>query len=777
MEQLYEKLSRTLRRAGVQATIERVLNDIGAVLPHDEFMGDMLRDGEEVIVTLRGEDGKSSFPIDAAAPASALQTGGGRGLVCSARAGAPTSKGIVPITAMVEMPTGESDESSSDEEQLPAGPQVVEYPPPPVFPRGSGEGSMPIPGPSEEFEIEAMPRETMFVEHPCEPIAPATYDNDFLHENLTPKLRQFVLEHFQEDLITEPKYVPSIKKFVGSKFYQACGSFVTVFMRPQVVVGSDPGATLPVHYNVAKSDILTFQHKSEGQMERAEEHLELFAATMRGLRSLLVRGMSESDHINVMLPHSYQAFEESEGVMMEADRPLFPKIDGSRPVIIIDTSGPAGKHLPFVKAALKRALHAQLASCAAFQFIRFAASGGEPHLWAQEMVPPTDEVLQSAEEWIENLVPASKAVLLNGIRYALGHEAADVVYVLSSAEVDKSHHDSVLTGIRALNSREVAIHTIAVDPGPMGELLLRNIAESNHGDIVIKFFDELAARNACATGDPRWKSWRTNLVNEKSKQLSDTFKKQKLSIGGQIKIIDVMQREERQKENMWREERNCAQRLLIGAEVQRTGSQDRDAVRELERKTARTQSERVGGGFAYQTSELDLGLEHLFEHKSAIPWTANSDTVAAGPRLPSTGSTRGGARLPPSREGRPEALPPPEARVERPSSARTRKAQGRPPPNPWAPDAGRPSRPTSGQRRPSSGTRTASADRAAGVRAPSPSGKVAAPKPRKGGSLVRPPVAEKALQSPSGHAGPLTAPAPLVQVAVPTSTLERAWSF
>merc|ERR1719450_1524771 len=27
---------------------------------------------------------------------------------------------------------------------------------------------MPIPGPSEEFEVEAMPRETMFVEHPCD---------------------------------------------------------------------------------------------------------------------------------------------------------------------------------------------------------------------------------------------------------------------------------------------------------------------------------------------------------------------------------------------------------------------------------------------------------------------------------------------------------------------------------------------------------------------------------------------------------------------------------
>merc|ERR1719198_2094695 len=101
---------------------------------------------------------------------------------------------------------------------------------------------------------------------------------------MTPKLREFLMEHFQEEFITEPKYVPSIGKFVGPRFYQASGSFISIFMRPQTAIGSDPSNTMPVHYNIAKHDMLTFQRKAEAHMGKAQQHLELFAATMRGLQ-------------------------------------------------------------------------------------------------------------------------------------------------------------------------------------------------------------------------------------------------------------------------------------------------------------------------------------------------------------------------------------------------------------------------------------------------------------------------------------------------------------
>ena len=71
--------------------------------------------------------------------------------------------------------------------------------------------------------------------------------------------------------------------------------------------------------------------------------------------------MSEEDHVNIMLPHHYQAFDEVEGLMMEVEKPMIQTNSSCRnPVIIVDTSGMCGKHLVFVKAALKRVLYAQM---------------------------------------------------------------------------------------------------------------------------------------------------------------------------------------------------------------------------------------------------------------------------------------------------------------------------------------------------------------------------------------------------------------------------------
>merc|ERR1711959_9196 len=98
---------------------------------------------------------------------------------------------------------------------MPAQPTGADYPPPPASLRGPLGSMQRVPGPSENFEIEKMPYDAVQVDHPCEAIQPTTYDNDWLVESLTPQLRGFVLEHFQEDFITEPKYVSSIQKFVG----------------------------------------------------------------------------------------------------------------------------------------------------------------------------------------------------------------------------------------------------------------------------------------------------------------------------------------------------------------------------------------------------------------------------------------------------------------------------------------------------------------------------------------------------------------------------------
>lgn len=813
MDQLVDKLQRTLRRGDINSSVERIQNSLRAVLPHDELLGDMLRDGEEIFVVLRGQDGQlmskkqspaphhvpqqgncySTQSVNAHTPSCAVTTKGG--------AGAGYGNAIPMKLEMTVPPDMQDEESSDDEPLLPAQMNVAPYPPPPHMVKGGLGHDKLVPGPMENFEFQKMPYDVVQVDHPCDPVQPASYDNDWLIESLTPQLREWVMEHFSEDLITVPKYVSSINKFVGPRFYQACGSFISIFMRPQVAQGSDPANTMPVHYNIAKNDLLTFQRKAEAHIDKAQQHLSLFAATMRGLQALLQKGMSESDHISEMLPHSYNALDEVEGMMIEVDRPLIPKIEGSNPILIVDTSGAVGEHLAFVKAALKRALYAHIGDKRSFQLIRFQPAGGEPRLWMRSMVPPVDDALCSAESWIENLQPCSGAKLVNGLRYAMSHQDCDSIYLISTADVEKAQHDSMLSTIRQLNVREVHISTIGVEPQALGELLLRNIAESNHGDFVLKSFSGYDAGPAYCKDDEKWISWRTNLVNEKSKQLSDSFKKPRMTIGSQVRIIEVMQREEKQKEESWREEWKCTQRLLLSAEkCDKYGvSADRDMVKELERKAGRTLAARTGGGFVYQTQELDLGLEKMFEHQSAVPWTANSDTAATGPRVPTGNAGQARiAKFPPSRELLPEAvLPMPERRV-RPKSAggsnpwasSPRNQTRRLPPMQNSARKAAPAQRAPSPRRAASpagsgrGSRAASADRAGGPRAPSPA-RQASPGP-KGGRVAQ---AKKAqthtfTSSPMPSAGQLlpavasASPAAPQNVGSPqTPRLERRWSF
>jgi len=464
-------------------------------------------------------------------------------------------------------------------------------------------------------------------------------------------------------------------------------------------------------------------------------------------------------------------------------------------------------------------------------------------------VAATDQSMTLAEEWIDNLAPVSSARLVHAVRYAMAHQDCDNIYIVSSAAcVDKLEHDTVLASIKQLNTREVRIDAVGIEPTHLGELLLRRIAESNHGDITLKSFNGCTAGPGDASGGGQWTSWRTNLVNEKSKQLSDNFKKPKMSIGSQVRIIEVMQNEEKKKGDAWADEWKCTQRLLDTAESsKKSGSVmgDRDMVKEMERKYSRAVSQRIGGGYKYLVDKPDLSLERMFEHQSAVPWTANSDTAASGPKVPRAGAGQHRmAKFPPSSERLPEALNSSGSEIPkqraRPRSAGMASTQGSarqhftgtlPPTgsNPWstvparrappypskAPSACNPStgsrkagplpaisasiRTISADKRPlvlGSGNRTASADKAAGERAPSPapSSKTGTRKPSPSGREQPPkrPSSARMQEEVRGTRGdptlavktkavaataPLEAAPPPVLRRTPSFALQRRWSF
>jgi len=761
-EALYNKVQQALERSGFDVTVAEVRNSSYALVPVDERLGDIFRDLDEATVTLEPGGGhptqaySNQLQRGTFLTTTAVEGGLRRSLDLLERAdvpkdvarlschAAPTTQStrhhfpviapknaereggrIVPITANVTLPPQVIDDESDDEEDdyfdegRLAPPE--DYPPLPRAPPFAPPGAEAVPGPNEEFEAERMPYETMQVDHPVDPVQLTSYDNDWLVEHLTPRLRDFIISRFQPDLITEPKFVASIGKYVSAKYLQTSGSFVSVFMRPQTSLSSDPNTTMPVHYNLPKAQIVLFMRQAETHIEELEQHQEYLRASLRALRALLstaAGGLSENDFVNVLLPMNYHAFTEAEGSMLEAEKPLLRLSSGKNTVIIIDTSGAVAEHLPYVKAAIKRTLHAHMCGKETFQLIRFTKTG-EPRLWAQDMMAPTETAFECAETWIDRLESAESGNVLQAVRCALAFKSCDEIHIISSGTCFRPvEHDHLLSSLRYLNKREVAIHTSGVDPNPHSERLLRNIAESNHGDFTLKFFRDqgIGRANVIPSNHAKWTSWRTMLVNEKSRQLSDAFKQQKMSIGSQMKILDVMLREENQFEIAWRQEWSCAKKLLERVPE----CPDHEMVRELERGCSKTISARVGGGFVYQRRQVDIGMEKFFAHHSAVPWSVQGASVASGPKVPVTPVAQRRPNLPPASDQLP---PSPDDELRYGPFNRQAAAT-----NPWIPlpePAPRQSRKVP-QRQPRSrkSSRTASADRAAG----------ASPAPRKSAS-------------------------------------------
>lgn len=63
-------------------------------------------------------------------------------------------------------------------------------------------------GRADSVESNRTPFRASQVDHPVDPVQMTCYDDGWLVEHLTPRLREFIISRFQAELITEPKYAP-----------------------------------------------------------------------------------------------------------------------------------------------------------------------------------------------------------------------------------------------------------------------------------------------------------------------------------------------------------------------------------------------------------------------------------------------------------------------------------------------------------------------------------------------------------------------------------------
>jgi len=141
--------------------------------------------------------------------------------------------------------------------------------------------------------------------------------------------------------------------------------------------------------------------------------------------------------------------------------------------------------------------------------------------------------------------------------------------------------------------------TIAIDADAVGELLLRNLAVTNRGKFSIKKFDG-SRKEESTRKDKKWA------------RLLEDFSKQRLTVGGQLKIVGIMRSEEKQREAFWKEEWKCANRLITPVQSKKLSNQSE--LQDLQKKLAKSVfSVRVGGGYVYQSESEETEMDQIFD--------------------------------------------------------------------------------------------------------------------------------------------------------------------
>jgi hypothetical protein len=345
---------------------------------------------------------------------------------------------------------------------------------------------------------------------------------------------------------------PKLREYITARFAdvqqgtEAGQAYISVKMQPRERHGTLPG--MPLNYNVARIDIIEFERLCSRKVRELRGQIDYFLRCKDSLLDLTHRGVAFDDYAPNTLPFQYRAGDAVDSLLSEAEGPSFGQVEGFRPVILLDTSGACGDYLLFVKEALKRMLYSFIVSKVRFNMIKCKTHGAQR--MEPALVPPTANKLRLAEDWLDGVRPIrGSADLLEGLAQAVAPPDVDAVYILTSGLPARANVDAWLREVRARNPRGVPLHIIGIECDQKGELDLRLLAEVSQGSFRQKRYDGPTALS--------------NKTIQRSGGENSSLDDGRVSIGGQLSILEIMHKEQDMQLNDWLEEQKCANRLLL----------------------------------------------------------------------------------------------------------------------------------------------------------------------------------------------------------------------
>ena len=110
------------------------------------------------------------------------------------------------------------------------------------------------------------------------------------------------------------------------------------------------------------------------------------------------------------------------------------------------------------------------------------------HLWRPGLVEMDDEIREDALRFVEALTAGGMTNIYDTLITALRDPEVNTLYFLSDGAPTMGEvvdPDAILAKVRELNEvRKVKIHTIGFHLDPVAKVLMRRLAQENHGSFV-----------------------------------------------------------------------------------------------------------------------------------------------------------------------------------------------------------------------------------------------------------------------------------------------------
>jgi hypothetical protein len=390
LPELQRKIEKALLKDGslVQGNA-RLRNQDNAVLPVDELTGTVLRDGETVYAVCgEAQPGRPTAAPPSRAPRSAAADTGGptneQRLMHPrfARGGAElkaSDKETFEVSSDEDGRSDDDEREDDDDEDV--------------------GGGLNVPGPREQ--LEEYPSVAVARRKP--PVAPAAGTSmsrayahaneaahqvvgraDWLVENLTPRVREFIWARFQEAGLER----------AAQKLAKHDDRHITILMKPHARIGAEQPVA-PVQYSIARVDIAEFERLAGRQVHQARIQMEHLSKTIKGLEGQLRKGHAPSERLETVLPFRWKDADEHHELLQETVGQNFNTCETFRPVFILDTANLHGDYLTYVQAAMKRLLYGFVSGKSLFNFVHFPSEArGLARTWASAMVPPCASALR-----------------------------------------------------------------------------------------------------------------------------------------------------------------------------------------------------------------------------------------------------------------------------------------------------------------------------------------------------------------------------------------------